>query len=70
MTQPRPEQDDVDAWRDFQAVLEERDREWWADAESTDEMRASAPSGVAPGQCEHLAPVNDAIVVGEVAAGA
>ena len=31
MNQPRPDQqDDYEAWRDLQAVLEERDREWWA----------------------------------------
>lgn len=29
-------QEDVEAWRDLQAVLEERDREWWADAEQDD----------------------------------
>ena len=37
MSQPRPEQDDYEAWRDLQAVLEERDREWWAEAEEPDE---------------------------------
>ncbi|WP_268791250.1 hypothetical protein [Nocardioides sp. Soil777] len=34
MTQPTPEPAaDYDAWRDLQAVLEERDREWWDGAE-------------------------------------
>jgi hypothetical protein len=37
MSQPRPEQqDDYEGWRDLQAVLEERDREWWAE-QDTDE---------------------------------
>jgi hypothetical protein len=31
VTQPAPERDDYEAWRDLQAVLEERDREYWAD---------------------------------------
>jgi hypothetical protein len=34
VTQPQPERastpEDVEAWRDLQEVLEERDREWWA----------------------------------------
>lgn len=30
MTQPAPEADDYEAWRDLQDVLEERDAEWWA----------------------------------------
>ncbi|WP_416954437.1 hypothetical protein ACNKF0_19290 [Nocardioides sp. T5] len=35
MSQPQPERDEVEveAWRDLQSVLEERDREWWADAD-------------------------------------
>lgn len=37
MTQPQPEleqaAEDYEAWRDLQDVLEERDREWWAEAE-------------------------------------
>ncbi|WP_282594973.1 hypothetical protein [Nocardioides sp. SYSU D00065] len=40
MTEPLPEhadQDDVEAWRDLQAVLEERDREWWASANAADD---------------------------------
>jgi hypothetical protein len=38
VSQPRPErEDDVEAWRVLQEVLEERDREWWADAEPDDE---------------------------------
>lgn len=37
MTAGRPEEIPADqaereAWRDLQAVLEERDREWWAEA--------------------------------------
>lgn len=37
MSQPRPEpQDDYEAWRDLQAVLEERDREWWAEVDERD----------------------------------
>ena len=31
MSQPAAESDDYEAWRDLQAALEERDREWWAD---------------------------------------
>lgn len=32
VTQSAPEPaDDYEAWRDLQDVLEERDREWWAD---------------------------------------
>jgi hypothetical protein len=35
MTQPAPEPaEDREAWRDLEDVLEERDREWWADASS------------------------------------
>lgn len=37
MTQPAPEKDDYEAWRDLQDVLEERDAEWWADAHSDTE---------------------------------
>lgn len=35
MSQQHPERDEVEveAWRDLQAVLEERDREWWAEAD-------------------------------------
>lgn len=33
MSQPLPERDDYEAWRDLQDVLEERDREWWDEAE-------------------------------------
>lgn len=33
MSQPQPElPNDVEAWRVLQEVLEERDREWWAEA--------------------------------------
>lgn len=28
MSEPAPEYDEVEAWRDLQDVLEERDREW------------------------------------------
>ena len=31
MTQPAPEFDDYETWQDLQAVLEERDAEYWAD---------------------------------------
>ena len=34
-TQPAPEQDDDEAWRDLQDVLEERDAEWWADEQGS-----------------------------------
>ncbi|MBB3041207.1 hypothetical protein [Nocardioides soli] len=46
MTQSQPEQrpdvepvgvDDVEAWRDLQDVLEERDREYWARTYADDE---------------------------------
>ena len=37
MSQPLPEQDAVEAWRDLQAVLEERDREWWDDGGDSNE---------------------------------
>jgi len=35
VSQQHPERDEVEveAWRDLQAVLEERDREWWAEAD-------------------------------------
>ena len=36
MTQPHIEPDDVEAWRVLQEVLEERDREWWAEADEGD----------------------------------
>lgn len=29
-------EDDIEAWRDLQAVLEERDREWWAEVHTDD----------------------------------
>lgn len=37
VSQPKPERDDVEDWRLLQEVLEERDREWWAEAEPDDE---------------------------------
>lgn len=37
MTQPAPEYDDYEAWRDLQDVLEERDAEWWAGQDSDGE---------------------------------
>ena len=41
MTQPSPEHqtpaEDYLAWRDLQDVLEERDAEWWAEAQDADE---------------------------------
>ena len=42
MTQPLPERDvdtddDIEAWRDLQDVLEERDREYWAGTYTDDE---------------------------------
>jgi hypothetical protein len=37
VTQPSPEYDEAyehyEAWRDLQDVLEERDAEWWAEAQ-------------------------------------
>lgn len=36
MTQPEPEYDGYQGWRDLQDVLEERDRGWWAEAEGAD----------------------------------
>lgn len=33
---PPADQDEREAWQDLQAVLEERDREWWADAHGDD----------------------------------
>ena len=45
VTQPQPERDvepvdepdDIEAWRDLQDVLEERDREYWAGGYADDE---------------------------------
>lgn len=37
VTQPAPEHDDYEGWRDLQDVLEERDAEWWAEQEPDDE---------------------------------
>lgn len=37
VTQPVPELDDYEAWRDLQDVLEERDAEWWAGQDSDEE---------------------------------
>lgn len=37
MTQPAPEHDDYEAWQDLQAVLEERDAEYWAGLDDEDE---------------------------------
>jgi hypothetical protein len=31
VSQLQPERDDVEEWRVLQEVLEERDREWWAE---------------------------------------
>lgn len=36
MSQPSPEFDEVEDWRLLQEVLEERDREWWAEARDSD----------------------------------
>lgn len=33
MSQPQPEREEYESWRVLQEVLEERDREWWADAD-------------------------------------
>lgn len=45
MTAGRPEdipadQAEVEAWRDLQAVLEERDREWWAEEANDDQPQS------------------------------
>jgi hypothetical protein len=37
VTQSAPEYDDHEAWRDLQDVLEERDAEWWAEREPSEE---------------------------------
>lgn len=37
MSQPLPEPDEVEDWRLLQEVLEERDREWWAETREPDE---------------------------------
>jgi hypothetical protein len=37
VSQPVPEYDDYEAWRDFQDVLEERDAEYWAQESDSDE---------------------------------
>lgn len=37
MSQPAPEQDDSEAGRDLQDVLEERDAEWWAQQDTDDD---------------------------------
>jgi hypothetical protein len=37
VSQPQPEYDDVESWRVLQEVLEERDREWWAEPDENPE---------------------------------
>jgi hypothetical protein len=37
VSQLQPERDDVEEWRVLQEVLEERDREWWAEQDPDDE---------------------------------
>ena len=41
VTQPSPEYDEAyenyEAWRDLQDVLEERDAEWWAEQDTSDD---------------------------------
>jgi hypothetical protein len=37
VTQPQPEPEEYEVWRDLEDVLEERDRESWAEAEDADE---------------------------------
>jgi hypothetical protein len=37
VSQPQPERADVEEWRLLQEVLEERDREWWAEAEENED---------------------------------
>jgi hypothetical protein len=37
VSQPAPEYDDHEAWRYLQDVLEERDREYWAQESDSDE---------------------------------
>jgi len=41
MSQPLPEHEtaaeDYQEWRDLQDVLEERDRDWWAEAQDSDD---------------------------------
>ena len=34
MTQPAPERDEYESWQDLQAVLEERDHEYWEGTQS------------------------------------
>ena len=41
-TQPASEYDHYEAWRDLQDVLEERDAEWWAEQEDSDEENSPA----------------------------
>ena len=36
VSQPLQEPDDYESWRVLQEVLEERDREWWAEAREDD----------------------------------
>jgi hypothetical protein len=38
MSQPRPEYEEVEDWRLLQEVLEERDREWWAEEQVAPEL--------------------------------
>jgi len=46
VSQPHPErQDDYEAWRDLQVVLEERDREWWAAIDEDAGAEGSAARG-------------------------
>jgi hypothetical protein len=37
VSEPAPEYDEIEAWRDLQDALEERDREWWAGSPEADE---------------------------------
>jgi hypothetical protein len=37
VSEPVPEYDEVEAWRDLRDALEERDREWWAGDPDADE---------------------------------
>jgi hypothetical protein len=39
VSQTQPERDHVEEWRVLHEVLEERDREWWAEQDPDDEAR-------------------------------
>jgi hypothetical protein len=43
MSERAPERDEYEAWQDLQAVLEERDREYWESAQDEDPPQPANP---------------------------